>query len=155
MNWILFALSGYDPDKEARKPRAKTDNNKKRSVERTTDLPEDVKTNPITKKTERYIREDEDTHTWQQVDQQTGFGQRSSTLLPEEIDFLRTTKHYLVEKGEVLKVYWATGLTPRETAQQFTERGYSYETIRLYFRLFNRYEATPTEEERGSAQEGG
>jgi hypothetical protein len=155
MNWMLLALAGYDPDKEARKPREKTDTDKKRTIPRTTDLPDDVKTNRITKKPERYTHEDEGTHTWQQVDHGRGAGQRSTTLLPEEVDFLKNTKNYLLEKGEVLKVYWASGLSPREAAEQFTERGYGYETIRLYFRLFNRYEASPTEEERGSTQKDG
>ncbi len=152
MNWILFALSGYDPDSDARKPRTQTDTVKKRTTKRTTDLPDDVKPNRITKKPERYIRENTDTHTWQQVGNRTDFGQRSSNLLPEEAEYLENTKNYLVEKGRILKVLWASGMTAQEAANSFTERGYSYETVRRYWTLFNRFCTSPTETDRGEEE---
>jgi hypothetical protein len=152
MNWILFALSGYDPDSDARKPRPKTDTDKKRTAKRTTDLPDDVTTNRITKKPEQYVREDSDTHTWQQVGNRTDFGQRSSNLLPEEAEYLENTKNYLVEKGRILKVLWASGMTAQEAANSFTERGYSYETVRRYWTLFNRFCTSPTETDRGEEE---
>lgn len=144
MNWIL-ALAGYDPDKEARHPRHKTDKNKKRTTARVASLPDNVQTNRITKKPERYVREEDDVHFWQQVAVHTDFGERTAILNEEEREHLAGTRNMLIEKAEILKVYWASGMTAKEAARDFTERGYSYETVRKYWTIFNRFSPSPTE----------
>lgn len=150
-NWIL-SLIGWDPETDARHPLPKERKAEKRTEQRTVDLPADVKTNKVTKKPERYQQIDEDVHDWQTLAVAGPFGQNSSNLTSEEEEYFCTTKNFLLEKGRILKVYWASGMTAKDASRDFTERGYSYETVKKYWAVFNRFSTSPTENERGEGE---
>lgn len=156
-NWIL-ALAGYDPEKNGRKMRTRPKRTEeKRTKPQTSHLQHlSVKTNPTTKKLEVSREINENSHEWETVQAQTDYGQRSAVLTDEERDYFSTTKNYTLEKAEILKPLWAAGLTPKQAAEQFNERGFSYDNIRRYFKVFNRHFAlSPTETDRGDPQKGG
>lgn len=152
-NWLL-TLIGWDPEADARKPLPKTNQPKteKRKQERTTDLPADVQTNPVTKKPERYLQIEDGVHDWQTVNIGGQFGTNSSNLTEEEEQFFRNTKNFLLEKARILKVYWASGMSAKDASRDFTERGYSYETVKKYWTVFNRTGTSPTATERGEEE---
>ena len=152
-SWLL-ALAGWDPEDDARKPRQVERKRKvnKRKAERTTDLPEGVTVNRLTKKPERYEQVKEEVHVWETIPVNVAATRSSSIINPEEEAFFRNTKNFLLEKARILKVYWASGMTAKEASRDFTERGYSYETVKKYWTVFNRFHSAPVSTDRGEEE---
>lgn len=136
MNW-MFAAIGYDPEKEGRKPLVKKDD-KKRIAPKQKKLPDNVKLNTTSMKLEKKTIEDDGSMNWEDTQLEDDFGYRAKTLNDQEINFLESTKNMLVNKGEILKPLWADGMTAQEASDTFAERGFSYDTVRKYWTMFNK-----------------
>ena len=150
---ILALLAGYNPEREGRKPRNPKSKTRTRAAPKMPKYdPNELKTNPITKKKEVHREIEDREHEWETVKPEDDFGQRPDELSALERHFFRITKNYQENKAEILKPFWAAGETPRETADRFDQRGFSYETVRLYFRVFNRYNPSPIEIDRGEEE---
>lgn len=141
---IITAVAAivYNADKYGRKS-SKAKGDTKRDVVQEEGLPDDVKMNGVSKKTEKAIVVSGDTTEWRQVSKKDDFGSRISELIKKEHEFFSQTKNYSIQKAELIKPLWAKGLTPKEISKHFIDagetRGYSKETVRLYTRKFNHY----------------
>jgi hypothetical protein len=139
MSWILFALSGYDPETDARKS-LKED--KKRTSSETDRLPDDVKPNVKTRWLEKSGQEGENP-TWENLNaQKRNEHGREEALNQAEIDYImhfqQSWEYLTIKKAEELKPYWAANYTVSECVTAFGgRRGYKYSTVERYWRIFN------------------
>lgn len=112
-------------------------------------LPENVRLNPITKWRER-SREEETGLSWENElrTQQNYLRGRLPDLTDSEREYIeydqREYEWLTVAKAQELKVWWAIGYTAEECAQAYKIYGYSVDTTKKYWALFNRA-ASPTE----------
>jgi hypothetical protein len=139
MSWILYALSGYDPKKDAREPLREA---KKRTADNTDKLPEDVKPNVKTRWLEKSGQEGENP-TWENLNaQKRNEHGREVALNQADIDYIehfqQDWEYLTFKKAEELKPYWAANYSAKECAAAFqNRRGYKLDTMKKYWRIFN------------------
>lgn len=140
MNWF-YLLAGYNPETDARIP-------PKRKSGTTTSkgLPENVKVNVANKLERKTETESEGVEqvNWNVVEQKTDYGSKEEILTKQDKALL-STQGLKTDKAETLKPLWAKGFTAKAASKNFKERGYSYETVRRYWTVFN----TPLSDESG------
>lgn len=144
MNSFLNKLAGYDPDKDSYgelKPK------KKRTRNRTggTELPDSVRTNVNTKWLEESYMEGESLAWKNHNGKIIAETDRPPRLIEAEIKYIEYEQadyEYLtLKKAAELKPYWAKEYSIGDCVKAFAhlKSGYSYSTIKKYWRIFNMY----------------
>lgn len=146
---ILDWVSGYRPDRDGRQPLGKPTTAPATKQTPGRQLPDNVKANPRTRWLERTTALPDNAVEWEDMHKNPGgakaTGQRSPQVTRDEAQYLTTTRGMNLEKGQELKPYWAAGISITECCQTLGNGyGYKYDTVKKYWRLFNKGIETPS-----------
>lgn len=131
-------LTSYDPDRDALQP---APNRRHRTAPNTQSVltGNDALTPNRRGKVERYTELEAQSWEWKFEEAKANYGERTGELTEPEREEISRTKGLFLDKAIRLKPLWAADYSSEQAAEQITDYGFSWRTVKKYWSVFNRH----------------